>query len=320
MRILTIESIPGFSDWRWQARHAIQAGLTPGQVMWRTGDQPPSLLSLVPPFVPSAGSRASEYGKLGMQQLVTAQAERTSLQAKVPKQFLELAKLAACHHDPQRFNLLYRVLWRLLHENRDLLAWQTDNDVLALNAMVKAVNRDAYKIKAFLRFRTHAYPAMLAEMGDEQMLRLGESSSDGVALQPESEHFIAWYEPEHFTLELVLSFFQTRFANMRCSILTPYRAAHWDGETVTLTDESDRALVPQTDALEPAWLRYYANIFNPARLKTKAMLSHMPRKYWKNMPETALIDTMLREAPHRLRRMLESQQAVGINRTQSNGA
>lgn len=315
MRILTVESIPGFSDWRWQARHAIQAGLPPEAIFWRTGDQPLSLLNLLP----SPVYNPSAYGEMGVQRPLTGLPEKEVSQAKVPKHFLELAEIAACHSDPQRFNLLYRVLWRLLYENRDLLSWQTDNDVLALNAMVKAVNRDAYKIKAFLRFRTHAYPETLPDTASEGAFPQDERTMPDSGALPPSEYFIAWYEPEHFTLELVLPFFQTRFTNMRWSIFTPYRAAHWDGETIMLTDESDRALVPQTDALEPAWLRYYANIFNPARLKTKAMLSQMPRKYWKNMPETALIDTMLREAPQRLRRMLENQQSEGRNHPQNKG-
>ena len=46
---------------------------------------------------------------------------------------------------------------------------------------------------------------------------------------------------------------------------------------------------PSGDPAEELWRKYYASIFNPARLKVGAMLKEMPRKYWKNMPETALI-------------------------------
>ncbi|MDO9077510.1 MAG: UdgX family uracil-DNA binding protein, partial [Brevundimonas sp.] len=46
---------------------------------------------------------------------------------------------------------------------------------------------------------------------------------------------------------------------------------------------------PSEDRLEETWLTYYANIFNPARLKTKAMQAEMPKKYWKNLPEAAVI-------------------------------
>ena len=49
------------------------------------------------------------------------------------------------------------------------------------------------------------------------------------------------------------------------------------------------------------WKTYYASIFNPARVKVKAMTKEMPKKYWRNMPETALI-AAARGRPERARR------------------
>ena len=43
------------------------------------------------------------------------------------------------------------------------------------------------------------------------------------------------------------------------------------------------------DDAEALWLTYYRSIFNPARLKVKAMQTEMPKKYWRNLPEAALI-------------------------------
>ena len=53
---------------------------------------------------------------------------------------------------------------------------------------------------------------------------------------------------------------------------------------------------PSEDRLEETWLTYYASIFNPARLKTKAMQSEMPKKYWKNLPEAVLIPQLIEQA------------------------
>ena len=161
---------------------------------------------------------------------------------------------------------------------KNLVRLKTDDDILQLMALAKAVKRDAYKMSAFLRFRE---------------VNLGGN-----------EHFIAWYEPEHFSLELKLDFFQTRFKNMRWSILTPYRAAHWDTETLILEDNPDSSVLPDNDHIEKYWLTYYANIFNPARIKKDAMLSSMPKKYWKNMPETSLIDDMIKQSDTRARKMI----------------
>lgn len=92
---------------------------------------------------------------------------------------------------------------------------------------------------------------------------------------------------------------------MRWSILTPYRAAHWDKKSLTLQDNPDKSLWPDNDKVEEYWLTYYASIFNPARPKKKAMLSQMPKKYWKNMPETKLIGELLQTSDQRARDMIK---------------
>jgi uracil-DNA glycosylase family protein len=55
------------------------------------------------------------------------------------------------------------------------------------------------------------------------------------------------------------------------------------------------------------WLTYYASIFNPARLKVKAMQAEMPKKYWKNLPEAALIPELVAAAPSRVAAMAEAE-------------
>jgi DNA polymerase len=66
------------------------------------------------------------------------------------------------------------------------------------------------------------------------------------------------------------------------------------------------------------WKTYYASIFNPARVKVKAMTKEMPKKYWKNMPETALIGELLAGAQRREAAMLAmSPRATEIETTRS---
>ena len=57
---------------------------------------------------------------------------------------------------------------------------------------------------------------------------------------------------------------------------------------------------------EDLWRTYYASIFNPARLKVGAMLKEMPRKYWKNMPEAALIPALIAGAQAREAAMVDA--------------
>ena len=86
---------------------------------------------------------------------------------------------------------------------------------------------------------------------------------------------------------------------MRWSILTPEVSIHWDGETLTEGPGAQRGDAPAEDPVEDVWKGYYAAIFNPARLKTGAMLSEMPRKYWRNLPEAALIPDLVAGAQAR---------------------
>jgi uracil-DNA glycosylase len=184
----------------------------------------------------------------------------------VSAKFVELAQSAILHRDPGRFAILYRLLWRL-RSNHDLLAVATDPDVLLVSAMTKAVHRDQHKMKAVVRFR---------EVGREQ-----------------KSHFIAWFEPEHHIVEATAPFFANRFADMPWSILTPDVCAHWDGHIVAFTAGVSKADAPTEDRLEETWLRYCASIFNPARLKTKAMQNERPKKYWRNLPEASMIKPLI---------------------------
>ncbi len=196
---------------------------------------------------------------------------------RASRAFVQLAKSAICHSDAARFSLLYRLLWRL-QANPRLLEDGADVDVRRLEDLAKAVRRDIHKMRAFVRFR-------LVEEGDE-------------------EHYVAWFEPEHHILRANAGFFVRRFANMRWSILTPKGSLHWDGDRLEEGPPAQRSDAPAGDPTEDLWRKYYASIFNPARLKIGAMLKEMPRKYWKNMPEAALIPELVAGAQARESQMV----------------
>ena len=67
------------------------------------------------------------------------------------------------------------------------------------------------------------------------------------------------------------------------------RSAHWDGEELTFGPGAHRVAMRPPRTRRGAWRTYYQNIFNPARLKVKAMQAEMPKKYWRNLPEASLI-------------------------------
>lgn len=229
----------------------------------------------------------------------TADASGVASPLVVPRRFAELAGSVICHRHPARFSLLYRLLWRITRGERRLLAILTDPDVVRAEAMAKSVRRDLHKMKAFVRFRS--------------------TQEEG------AEHFIAWFEPQHFIVERVGPFFAQRFAGMLWSILTPDRSAHWDGERLSFGPGTDKSEVPSEDGLADVWRRYYASIFNPARLKLKAMKGHMPVRYWKNLPEARLIAPLAAGAGGRTKAMLAThpeqsrQAALAISGERSSG-
>jgi len=198
---------------------------------------------------------------------------------RVPKKFLRLAEQVALHSDRQRWPLLYRILWRLTHGEPKLLEVFVDPDISQASDLAKSVRHDIHKMRAFVRFREIA-------------------REDGT-------WFVAWFEPQHHIVEHNAQFFIDRFAGMRWSILTPERCAHWDGAELRITDGVDRSQAPGEDKIEDLWRTYYANIFNPARVKVHAMQAEMPKKYWRNLPETTLIPALLREAPARVEEMIK---------------
>ncbi|MEO6034388.1 MAG: UdgX family uracil-DNA binding protein, partial [Verrucomicrobiota bacterium] len=117
--------------------------------------------------------------------------------------------------------------------------------------------------------------------------------------------FVAWYEPEHDSVHLNQNFFADRFSNMRWSILTPLRSMHWDGEKISLSPGVNKSSAPIGDEVEPLWITYYSSIFNPARVKVRAMKAQMPVRNWKNLPEARAIAPLLAQAPQRVNAMIE---------------
>ena len=199
----------------------------------------------------------------------------------VPKAFLDLAQATICHSDPERFALLYAALTRLA-DNRALIDDVADPLMHRLQTLAKAVRRDIHKMRAFVRFRELPEPDI------------------------DTPRFVAWFEPDHHIVRANAPFFQRRFTAMRWSILTPELCAHWDGETASFTPGAVKADAPEGDPLEATWATYFASTFNPARLKVKAMTKEMPKKYWKNMPETALVPGLIAGAQARMQGMIDA--------------
>lgn len=202
------------------------------------------LAHLVPPECVSWHTRArAATGLLADARAPATHAEAStagSMNPVVPRSFMSLCETVILHCDPARFGLLYRLLWRLVHEP-DLRNDPLDADRVRAQHMAQAVRRDMHKMKAFIRFRT---------------------IDDGDAAGP---LHAAWFEPAHHIVEAVAPFFVRRFAQMRWAIFTPERSMRWNGESLEFGQGGRRDLAPPADAAEALWLAYASSIFNPTR-------------------------------------------------------
>ena len=132
-----------------------------------------------------------------------------------------------------------------------------------LRPVAKSVRRDFHKMHAFVRFRE--MPAEGRRRALRRLVRTGPPHRG--AGRPS---------------------FARRFADMDWMIVTPRLTA--PSRTALELRPGRRAARPaRATPTEALWLTYFANIFNPARVKVEAMRAEMPKKYWKNLPETALI-------------------------------
>ena len=95
----------------------------------------------------------------------------------VPRALVTLAETAIQARDPERFALLYRLIWRAHRGEKQLLEMTTDPDVQRVQRLAQAVRRDTHKMRAFVRFREVAEP-------DATALRAAGSSPTTTSSKP----------------------------------------------------------------------------------------------------------------------------------------
>ena len=155
--------------------------------------------------------------------------------AIVPASFTRLCEFVVLHRDPDRFALLYRLLWRLVHEPH-LRDDATDADMQHAQHMAHAVRRDIHKMKANLRLRP---------------LR----AADGEPLQ------VGCYEPAHHVVEAVAPWLAKRLPAARWAVLTPDRSVRCEGGRLLFGPGVAASELPRADADDAQWLACYERVF-----------------------------------------------------------
>jgi DNA polymerase len=240
------------SQFRELARRCLAAGLSPQQVAFVDERE----ATLLPPLPETDAAPAP---------------------VTVPRAYAALLGDAICHRAADRFALLYDVLWRIAHGERDLVTRAADPAIARLCDYAHNVRRDIHKMHAFLRFRA----------------RENEGGT----------FYAAWFEPQHYVLKRAVPFFVDRFTGMDWLIASPIGTALWRDRTLTYGPPVPKPAADDDSVLDELWLTYYRTTFNPARVRLKAMTAEMPKHYWVNMPETNLIPGMVAAAETRVAAM-----------------
>lgn len=147
----------------------------------------------------------------------------------------------------------------------------SNNDVLMVQQTSKKVQREKHRMEAFVRF----------QLTKDQL-------------------YYAIVQPDFNVLPLVACHFRERYADQRWLIYDASRkyGIYYDlkkVETVEINfDEStsgDANISAMYDASEPMyqmlWQQYFGSVNIAARKNTKLHLRHMPKRYWKYLPEKA---------------------------------
>jgi probable DNA metabolism protein len=164
--------------------------------------------------------------------------------AIIPASFTRLCEFVVLHRDLDRYALLYRLLWRLVHEP-NLRNDPVDTDMLQAQHMAHAVRRDIHKMKANLRLRP-------VQDADGQEWQLGS------------------YEPAHFVVETVAAWLAKRLPASHWALFTPFRSVRSEDGELLFGPGVPASATPSLGAAEQEWLDCYQRVFAPHDRATHA--------------------------------------------------
>lgn len=260
MKIVSIE--PTFESWRKNARTLLEDKIHFDDVIWQTTTTG-SLFDFMP----------------------DDHRPKPSL-IKIPREFIKDAAFVSTFNDDSTWSLLYRLLYRIAFEQKNLMDNPLDNDVLDFHRRMKLVGRDLHKMHAFVRFKE---------------------------IKHNDEHiYMAWHRPDHRILKLAAPFFTDRFNGMNWIIFTEDESMSWINNELSFGPGISQKEAEAYDETEELWKTYYASTFNPARLKVKMMKSELPVRHWATLPEAELIDGLIKEAPYMVDRFIETQRTSAV--------
>lgn len=154
----------------------------------------------------------------------------------VPRALVAMAALAFQAREPDRFDLLYRLVSRA-NGGEKLLERRDDPELRRAERLAYAVRAEAHKMRTLLRF-----------------------------MEVEDGRYLGWYAPAHYVLEANALLMAHRFPNLACSILTPDGSAHWQDSAPRFG--AGLARVADDEALAQWWHEHHAKLLRDAQGET----------------------------------------------------
>jgi probable DNA metabolism protein len=165
------------------------------------------------------------------------------------------------------------MMWRFVKyvfECKDNIEQNFSNSaVWDVKKLAKKVKREAHRMEAFVRFKL-----------------------------TKDHLFYAIIEPDHNVLPLIAGHFKGRYADQRWLIYDARRkyGIYYDLETLTTVElefklgaGSAKAIAEICDEREEffqeLWRRYFSSVNIKARKNMRLHIQHMPKRYWKHLPE-----------------------------------
>jgi probable DNA metabolism protein len=219
MRQIALSSETDWDGWRQAARRLVLAGIEPAELSW-------SVCGKSDPLPDASGT------------------------FNVSRALVSLASVAFQAREPERFGLLYSLVWRS-QAGEKLLDDGDDPDLLLARRMALAVRADAHRMRTNMRFMP---------------------VDDGA-------RFLGWFAPAHLVLEANAQLIARRFPDLAFSIVSPDGAAHWDGSALLFGSGLRHA--GDDEALQAWWDQHGAALLEQAQAGTSVpeaeALDEIPR-------------------------------------------
>ncbi|XKM13059.1 TIGR03915 family putative DNA repair protein [Orbaceae bacterium ac157xtp] len=198
---------------------------------------------------------------------------KTAMKKKLPNIMLTRLTQVWMSEVPERSNLIFNFLYKAFNTKQNITTNYADIDVLTIKQLAKKVSHETHHLMEFVRFNAV------------------ENSGEKV--------YFAVVEPRYNSLPLAIPFFKNRFAFQKWAIFDAKRqyGFYWDLKTVeSITLDSDDELIldgkinkeflsQEEQQFQTMWHRYCKAITIKERINPKLQRQHMPKRFWKHMPE-----------------------------------